>query len=433
MILPGPLAEQRLPLLCASVTLPSSKSLTNRALIAAAVAGGGRIERALECEDTSLLIDALVAAGWDISRADEVVVGQRRLPGPGGDAAAGTVEVDLGNSGTGARFLLSLLAAVPGRFVVTGTARLQERPMGPLIEALAGLGAGVEACGPAPGCLPVRIEGGQLAGGSVELRPETSSQFISSLLLAAPLMRNGLRLTLAGSVPSRPYLDLTEDVLVRFGAAVERDDEGRHWCVAPGRLQPTRMVIEGDWSAAAFLAGAVAVAGGTVSLEPLELSSRQGDRAVCSILQAAGARVCQRRPGVVEIGGPAVRPLEADLRDTPDLFPVLAAVAASLPPGSRLSGLQNLRYKESDRLGVMVEGLSRLGAALDVHGDTVVVTRQMPHGQATRAKVAAAGDHRIAMAMAVAALRAGPVELDDPACVVKSFPQFWRAWERALQ
>jgi len=434
--LPGPLGDQRLGEVCASVELPSSKSLTNRALVVAAVAGGGCIDRALDCEDTSLLIDALGAAGWSITRSSQIVLGAR---GAGADRrgvagqAADIIEVHLGNSGTGARFLLSLLAAVPGRFVVTGTSRLQERPMGPLLEALERLGAQVEARGSARGCLPVLIRGGQLAGGSIELRPETSSQFVSSLLLAAPLMRDGLRLTLTGAVPSRPYLDLTEDVLVSFGATVERDAEGRQWRVASGGLRPTRIAIEGDWSAAAFFAGAVAVAGGTVALEPLKLSSRQGDRAVCSILEGAGLRAFQCRPDVVELSGPAVRPFEADLGDTPDLFPVLAAVAACLPPGSRLSGLQNLRHKESDRLSVMVDNLSRLGAGLDVDGRTMTTVRQMPHGQAAGAQVEAAGDHRIAMAMAVAALRAGPLELDDPTCVGKSYPGFWEAWERALR
>jgi 3-phosphoshikimate 1-carboxyvinyltransferase len=407
--------------LAASARVPTSKSLTNRALVAAAVANGGRVASPLECEDTRLLAGALEAAGWAVTWGAVVEVGPRRAP-------SGTVSVDLGNSGTGVRLLLALLAAVPGSFVVDGSPRLRERPMAPLLDALEGLGAALE---PTHGGLPVRLDGRRLRGGRVELRPGVSSQFASALLMAAPLMDEGLELELRGPIPSRPYLDLTRDVLERFGATVSSDPSGMSWRVAPGPLRPTTERVEGDWSAAAFFLAAAAVAGGSVQVAPLDERSRQGDRRVCEILAGSGVEIAAG-PGEVSARGPARGPLIANLAATPDLFPALAAVAATAPPGSRLEGLGHLRHKESDRLAVMVGNLRRLGAVLEEDGTTLRVLAPASGAAGNAVSVESAGDHRIAMAMAVAALRLGPLALDDGDCVQKSFPGFWTAWERLL-
>jgi 3-phosphoshikimate 1-carboxyvinyltransferase len=368
-----------------------------------------------------LLALALAKAGWAVAWGDAVEVGPRRNP-------SGPVTVDLGNSGTGARLLLALLAAVPGRFVVDGTPRLRERPMAPLVEALEGLGAVVEA---RDGRLPIRVEGRTLRGGRLEVRPEVSSQFVSALLMAAPLTENGLELEVLGPIPSRPYLDLTREVLERFGATVSIDPSGRVWTVAPGPLKSSVERVEGDWSAAAFFLAAAAVAGGSVEVAPLDGSSRQGDRRVCDFLSGCGVEVAVA-PGKVTASGPARAPVVADLEETPDLFPALAVVAATAPPGSRLQGLQHLRHKESDRLDVMVGNLRRLGAVLEEDGRALRVLESAQGPAGVEVEVTAAGDHRIAMAMALAALRLGPLALDDADCVQKSFPGFWAAWDRLL-
>jgi len=402
----------------ARVNVPPSKSLTNRALLAAAVAGGGLVHNPLDCDDTRRLATALATAGWELEWRTSIEVGSRTTP-------PSPVRLDLGDSGTGARFVIALLAAVPGSATVDGSRRLRERPMQPLLAALVELGAVLES---ARGFLPVRITGARLEGGSARISPGASSQFVSALLLVAPCLRAGLDLELAGPVPSRPYLDLTEDVLRCFGGDVARDLEGRRWRVGPQPLRRAAYSVEGDWSAAAFFLGAAAVAGGSVELTPLSLDSRQGDRALCAILSGAGM-VISGAQDRVRATGPVVRPITADLRDAPDLFPALAVVAACAPAGSRLSGLDNLRHKESDRLTSMVDNLRRLGAGLEVERDSVIVTRPLDRGsRSSEVKVGAAGDHRIAMAMAVAALAAGPLELDDGGCVQKSFPGFWQAW-----
>lgn len=413
--LPGPIGGIE-----AVVEIPSSKSLTNRALIAAAAAGGGRILRPLDCEDTRLLAGALERAGWPLRWEESISVGPRR--------SVERATVDLGNSGTGARLILGLLACVPGRFRVDGTPRLRERPMAPLIEALVGLGSELRSRG---GHLPVDLTGKPLTGGALRIRPGVSSQFVSALLLAGPLMENGLDLEVVGRLPSRPYLDLTLDVMSAYGATVRGQADDR-WRVLPGGFRTIDYSVEGDWSAAAFAAAAVAVGGGTVSVGPLSATSSQGDRAVCAILERAGVAV-RFSDEQVRLSGKATRPVDADLTDTPDLFPALAVVAAAGPEGSVLRGLDHLKHKESDRLTVMVENLERLGAVFEAGPSSIRVVKGVDRGRPTVQAVTAAGDHRIAMAMAVAALVFGGIELDDASCVGKSFPGFWRMWDRLVE
>jgi len=413
-ILPGPRSQLR-----ERVELPPSKSLTNRGLIAAAVAGGGTIVSPLDCDDTRILANALVGAGWMVEWRDDVEIGGRKIP-------EGRVRLDLAESGTGVRLMLGLLAASPGMAIVDGNPRLRERPMTPLIETLVKLGADLRSTS---GALPIEVDGKTLEGGPATVRPQVSSQFVSSLVFAAPLMRRGLDLEVSGPLPSAPYLDLTEDVMRAFGGGLEVGADRRSWRVAPTPLQPTRYAVEGDWSAAAFVLAAVAVAGGSVDVGPLSPSSRQGDRAVMDILLRAGLEV-RTVNDRLRARGPIHFPLTADLSDTPDLFPALAVVAAAAPAGSELTGLEHLKHKESDRLSVMVDNLRRLGAGLVVEGSRVVVETPMRREERLAPPaVTAAGDHRIAMAMAVAALATGPLDLDDPSCVAKSFPGFWAMWD----
>ena len=412
-ILPGPFTGLR-----GTVDLPPSKSLTNRGLIAAAVAGGGTIASPLDCQDTRVLAAALESAGWPVEWRREIEIGRRDIPND-------PVLLDLAESGTGARLILGLLAASPGRSIVDGTARLRERPMTPLLDVLDGLGADLRSTA---GALPIEIDGKGLDGGPAVIRPQVSSQFVSSLVFAAPLMRRGLDLEVVGPLPSAPYLDLTEDVMRAFRGEIEVSADRRRWRVAPTRLRPNRYAVEGDWSAAAFVMAAAAIAGGSIDVGPLSPSSRQGDRAVIDILEKAGLEVHSEKDRL-RVRGPIQFPVSADLTDTPDLFPALVVVSAAAPAGSELTGLDHLKHKESDRLSVMVDNLRRLGARLIVDETRVVVEKPMRCDHRTPPVVTAAGDHRIAMAMAVAALSTGPVELDDASCVAKSYPGFWTMWD----
>jgi 3-phosphoshikimate 1-carboxyvinyltransferase len=220
-------------------------------------------------------------------------------------------------------------------------------------------------------------------------------------------------------------------VLRRFGGAVDVDEEGRSWRVEGGGLERTEYAVETDWSAAAFVFAAVAVAGGEVEISRLDLASRQGDRAVAEILEGGGLTCFEGTDGL-HLAGCVSAPFSADLEDTPDLFPALSVVAAAAPPGSHLTGLAHLQHKESDRLTVMVDNLRRLGAEVAVDGSSFIVQRSLEPDTGATPSVTSANDHRVAMAMAVAALVVGDVLLDEGDCVEKSFPRFWTMWDELL-
>ena len=318
-----------------AVTLPTSKSLTNRALVASAVAGGGTIVSPLDCNDTRVLAGALVDAGWPVEWGRDIEIGERTVP-------EHRVQLDLEESGTGSRLILALLAASPGDSIVDGSARLRERPMTPLLESLTRLGADMRSMS---GFLPVEIIGSVLEGGAVEVQPGVSSQFVSALVMSGPLMRNGLDLVVSGPLPSAPYLDLTVDVLHAFGCELDVSDDRRRWTVPPAPLQRTRYRVEGDWSAAAFILAAVAVAGGEVEVGPLNPASRQGDRAVVRILADAGLDVDWNKDrliarGPVQMRGTADQPIElgpARMTNWPGLA-VLGARTASVWTHVRVNG-----------------------------------------------------------------------------------------------
>ncbi len=416
--LPGPTG-----VLAGRMPVPPSKSLTNRALIAAAAANGGVIVDPLDCEDTRFLAAGLEMAGWSVKWSGQVITIGPMI------SVDNLVTVNLGNSGTGARLLLALLASVPGHFIVDGSTRLRERPMEPLIKALRVLGSRIEASG--NWRLPVSVEGRALPGGEVDIRPGVSSQFVTALLMAAPLFNDGLVLRVVGPLPSEPYLDLTYRVLSDFGAEVERSSDNREWRVASRGLKRVRWNVEGDWSAAAFPIAAAAVAGGWVVVPGLDRDSAQGDRVICDILADAGM-VFEWFGDRLVAKGPVTKPIFADLGARPDAFPALAAIAACRVPGSRLSGLGNLLHKESSRLEVMASNLRSLGAKLAISDETFEVEKAIDREENSLRSVRAADDHRIAMAMAVTALEAGPLELDAPSCVAKSFPDFWGRWSDLL-
>lgn len=406
------------------VAVPSSKSLTQRALVAAARAGTGAcVRRALDAEDPRLLFRALLGAGFDMVWEGEEVLARGHLP-------VERAELELGNNGTGLRLLLAQLAVLPGRFRVDGSLRLRERPLKPLLGALQRLGASVEpAVAGAGERLPLLVHGQPLTGGTIELDAAASSQFVSALLMLAPLLPAGLEVRVPAAPPSRPYIDLTVEVLRRFGVEVASRPDGLAWRVAPGAFSPAVYEVEADWSAAAFPLVAVALAGGAVEVPGLRYPSPQGDARVLDLLVSAGCRPSVSREGV-RLEGPADRPLEADLRDTPDLFPVLALAVTNL--GGRLRGLGGLVHKESDRLAEMNRLLGEMGAELRLAGDEA----SAPGGARLTAPAHAldpAGDHRLAMALAVAGCTVPGLRLACPGCVGKSWPTFWSAWDGLLE
>jgi 3-phosphoshikimate 1-carboxyvinyltransferase len=399
-----------------TVRVPGSKSLTNRALVAAALArpAASRLHQPLEADDTFAMRRALRSFGVMIDDNDDPWL----VLGTGGRLAQPESVVDVGASGTTARFITAVAALGPGSSVIDGIARMRERPIGPLVEALAALGVAVSSAGGYP---PVEVNGmSRLGGGHVIVDSSLSSQFASALLLVAPLAVDTLEIELAGPVVSRPYLDGTIDIMRTFGATVEVD--GDRFTVHPTGYDKAHLDIEPDASAAVYPAVAAAVTGGVVEIPGIPPSSRQPDLAILEILVGMGCRVHHDANGIrVEGPGEALKPIEADLAVAPD-GAMAVAVAASMTEGvSVLRGLSTLRFKETDRLVALETELRRIGAEARVVGDTLEIRGGALHG----ASVQTYGDHRMAMAMAVVGLAVDGISIADPEVVSKTWPGFF--------
>lgn len=396
-----------------SIRAPPSKSYTHRAIILAALSGGPcQIRHPLLAEDTEATIAGMTALGAGIDRSDDsLCVASESL-----HAADGPI--DARNSGTTLRLLAGVAALMEGATNLTGDLSLQKRPMGPLLDALTGLGARARSLG-GNGCPPIEIEG-VLRGGNVSLSGSTSSQFLSSLLIACPLAARSSEIHLLPPFRSQSYIEMTRRIVRAFG--VEVTVHGDMFRV-PGdqSFRATDVDVPGDFSSAAFPLVAAAMTDGDVTVEGLDLDSPQGDRRIVSILRAFGARVDATSDRVRVRSGDLVG-RTVDVGDTPDLFPILAVLATQAKGETRFVNGQHLRIKESDRIATTVSALRALGARADPTADGCVV--QGPE-RLQGAFVDSQGDHRILMAAAVAGLAAQEaVDISDPWCFRVSYPTF---------
>jgi len=394
-----------------------SKSATHRALVAAAIAQGrSEIRGPLDADDTRRTLAGLGSLGVRVEEAAGVWL----VHGAAGSVPGGG-SVALGASGTSARFLTALAATALAPSELDGSVRLRERPMDELVNALADLGASIHAA--EGNRLPIRAGGSRVYGGDVELSGARSSQFASALLLAAPAFEHGLRLRVPPPRVSFSYVRLTVEMLEVFGASVE----SRHDSITV-RHQPLRgasVEIEGDYSSASYLFAAVAVLGGRVRIRGLRANSNQPDARFLRDLVSLGCAVDDAGPDGTAVTATGQLPSFAwDLGDAPDLAPTAAILALFAAGVSRLTGLEHLRHKESDRLSVLAENLNRLGAKTTVEGGTLWIDPP-PRGELRGALIRVAEDHRIAMAFAVAGLAIPGVEIDDGVAVTKSYPGFW--------
>ncbi len=407
----------------ASVRVPGSKSYTQRALILAALAEGKSwLRNALDAEDTVRLIQALRALGARIRRDGEdlIVTGMDGALTPPGRA------LFLGNNGTAMRLLTGVVSLGTGTFTLTGTRRLCERPVAPLAEALKSLGVDIETGGDRGGCPPVTVRGRGLPGGRVVLRDLDSSQYVSSLLVAAPYAAGDLTVVLEGRVPSLPYVEMTVEAMRQFGVEVRRDDP-RTFIVPHGqRYVGGTHRVEGDVSSASYFFLAAAVTGGSVRVGNIHPRTRQGDIRLLDILEELGCSV-RRGEDEVEVSG---RGLAAgkrvfDLGDMPDMVPTLAVLSALRPGRTVITGVAHLRVKESDRLAALAAELHKTGIMAHETPDGLVVEGGTPRG----AEIETYDDHRIAMSFAVLGLAVPGMAIRDEGCVAKSFPRFWEELE----
>ncbi len=406
----------------AEVEAPPSKSLTIRALATAALAAGrSALRRPLLSDDTERMTRALGTLGIETSRRGSSMI----VVGRGGGLPVEGAALDLGHAGTPLRLLTAICCLGRGRFVLDGSPRMRQRPMADLIEALASLGVHIVSMN-SDGCPPVEIRACGLSGGRVRLRGSVSSQFLSALLIVGPCACSGLEIEVDGTLVSRPYVDLTIQVMESFGARIERD--GFRWFRAEaGHPYQARVFpVEGDASSASYFFAAAAVTGGRVRVSGIPYGSSQGDLGLLDLLEEMGCRV-DRRPTTIEVVG--VGPLagiDADLTDLPDMAPTLAVMALFAGSPTTLRGVGHLRFKESDRIERVAACVRALGGAADTGADWLRI-RPPAAGQSglRGADIDPRDDHRIAMAFSVAGLAVPGVRILDPGCVTKSFPGFF--------
>jgi 3-phosphoshikimate 1-carboxyvinyltransferase len=403
-----------------SISVPGSKSFTHRILIAAALAGGEcRIINPLRSEDTLLTLSGLQQMGVRMD-ADSDTIGVHGMAGflkPCADP------VFLGNSGTSLRLLTGICALGKGTYVLDGVDRMRERPIQDLLDGLNQLGVSAHSIR-GNGCPPVQVKGGRIHGGVVRLKCGISSQYLSSMLLLAPYTEEGLEIIVVEGPVSKPYVDMTLEVMNRMGVTVERDGYTRFRVSGRQVYRPGTYHVEPDCSQAGYFWGAAAISGASVKVMGTTKSSRQGDVRFVEVLAAMGCRVIEEPDGIRVAGG-RLNGVDVDMSDMPDMVPTLAVIAAFATGDTVIRNVAHLKAKESDRIGSVVAGLSKLGIKAEANDTGMVVSGGHPKG----AEIETYDDHRIAMSFAIAGLKTPGIVIKDEGCVRKSFPDFWEVFE----
>ena len=406
------------------VLVPGSKSYTHRMLIASALSDGiCHIHNSLKSEDTLLTLAALKDLGIKIEVPDDRVVvhGQKGKFRPCGNP------IDLGNSGTSIRFLTAVAALGQGVYTLTGTKRMQERPLQDLIAGLNQIGVSAHAVND-NGCPPVQIEGGKVKGGKIALACSISSQFLSALLFIAPYTQEGIDITVIEGPVSRPYVDMTVAIMEKYGVEVNRDGYKRFKVRGGQTYRAGTYVVEPDCSQAGYFWAAAAITGAAIKVRGVRKDSFQGDVRFTELLAAMGCNVFDEKDGIKVVGG-RLAAIETDMADMPDLVPTLAVVAAFAKGTTVIKNVAHLKAKESDRLSSVVNELTRMGIDATCREDGLIIRGGDPCG----AVIETYGDHRIAMSFAVAGLRVPGIIIKDQRCVEKSFPNFWKVFEGLYQ
>jgi 3-phosphoshikimate 1-carboxyvinyltransferase len=400
----------------ATVEVPGSKSYTQRALVVACLAEGRSVlSNALISEDTRYLVEALRFFGAEIVISGSDVT----VTGTGGNIHNPGRVIMLGNNGTALRFLTTLASLGTGEYILDGSNRLRERPLGPLLDALKILGGKFQS---RDGYPPVKIVAEGLKGGNVAFADVESSQYISSLLIGAPYAAGDIEVALSGRTVSQPYIDMTMDVMGRFGAEVSTR-ERKIFNVGCGQhYRGQRYIIEGDVSSASYFFLAAALCRGRVRVVNINPSSLQGDINVLGIMENLGCSVVRGDHWVEVIGRPLREGnVSFDMGDMPDMVPTLAVLAAFREGQMIITNVSHLRVKESDRIAALVSELKNIGVAARETADGLIVVGGKPHG----AHIETYNDHRIAMSFAIAGLAVPGIRIQDRPCVGKSFPGFW--------
>jgi 3-phosphoshikimate 1-carboxyvinyltransferase len=407
----------------ATARIPGSKSVTNRALIVAALADGVSVIRnPLFSDDSYWLMRALVQLGFSVHADREAAT--VTVEGRNGMIPARDVEVFVGNAGTVARFLPPALALGPGPYHVDGVPRMRERPVRDLVEALRQLGAKIDYAGD-EGAFPITIRGGGIAGGTTQVEGGKSSQFLSGILIAAPYARHDVTLKVAGDLVSRPYIGITLDVMEAFGVEVQTGSGYGEFSISPGFYRRREYTVEPDASAASYFMAAAAVTTGRVKIPGLGAGSAQGDLEFAGVLRRMGCAV-DIGEDYVEVRGPRrLRGVEVDMNEFSDTMMTLAAIASFAEGYTLITNVEHTRHQETDRVSAVAAELRRLGVEVEERSDSLCITP----GAVRPALIETYGDHRMAMAFAVTGLAAPGIRIKDPGCVTKTFPDYFRQLE----
>jgi 3-phosphoshikimate 1-carboxyvinyltransferase len=407
----------------ATIRVPGSKSISNRALLVAALAEGeSTLSGALFSDDTRYMAQALTSLGFGVEVSEPEA--RLRVMGLGGRIPASAADLHVGNAGTAMRFLVAALCLGRGRFRIDGSPRMRSRPIGDLVDALAQLG-GHLSYEMQPGCPPVVVDANGLAGGEASLPGDKSSQFLSAVLQVGAYAERDVHVVVPGTLIAKPYVDMTLAVMHAFGVEVERDAYRAFTVRAGQRFRGRAYRIEPDASAAHYFLAAAAVTGGRVRIEGLGRSSVQGDIRFADILEEMGARVTWEDDAVEVVGPDRLRGVDVDMNAISDTAPTLAAIAPFAAGAVRIRNIGHVRWQESDRIHAVATELRRLGVrveelpdGLEVHPSAIIP-----------AAVETYDDHRIAMSFALIGLRVSGIVIRDPGCTAKTFPDYFERLE----
>lgn len=406
-----------------SIRPPGSKSITNRALVCAALAGGeSLLSGVLDSDDTQVMIEALRQLGIPV--AHDASARTLRVQGCGGRPPATQADLFVGNSGTTMRFLTALVGLGHGQYRLHGVQRMHERPIEDLLAALQQMGVDARSQS-GNSCPPVLVRGTGLPGGKVSIPGNVSSQFLSGLLMAVPCAATTTEIAVRGELVSQPYIYMTLNVMRSFGARCEADDLRRF--VIPGgqTYRGQTYAIEPDASAASYFFAAAAITGGQVTVEGLTRDSLQGDVALVDCLEQMGCRVEVHADAITVAGGP-LRGIDVDMNAISDTVQTLAAVAVFADGPTTVRGVAHMRHKETDRIAALVTELGKLGAEVEERSDGLRIVPRRLHAAA----IDTYDDHRMAMSMALTGLRVPGVVIRDPGCTRKTYPEFFADLDR---
>jgi 3-phosphoshikimate 1-carboxyvinyltransferase len=405
------------------VRLPGSKSISNRVLLLAALAQGDtEVGGLLDADDTRVMREALTKLGVEFRGA--------RVRGVGGPFPVKKAELFLGNAGTALRPLTAALALSNGEYRLSGVPRMHERPIADLVDALRGIGARLDYAG-SEGFPPLLIHPGTIRAQAVQVRGEVSSQFLTALLMALPLTGQASRIEVQGELVSKPYVEITLNVMRRFGVAVAREEWRAFRVPADFYRSPGKVLVEGDASSASYFLAAGAIGGGPVRVEGVGRDSIQGDVRFTEVLERMGAEVSLGDGWIQVAGGKKggkrpLKPLDMDLNHIPDAAMTAAVLALFADGPSRLRNIASWRVKETDRLAAMATELRKLGASVEEGRDYL---RIAPGKLKPGVAIDTYDDHRMAMSFSLVALGAVPVTINDPGCVAKTFPDYFNAFK----